>query len=147
MAHFAKLGVGNEVTQVVVVENSVILDENNVEQESLGQEFLRNLYNEPYANWKKTSYNTYKGQYYENGELAADQSQAFRKNFAENGMIYDESLDAFIEKERYPSWTFNSTTGCYDPPVAKPDDGRSYLWNELTNEWVLRSYGDYPVSE
>jgi len=147
MAYFAKLETGNEVTEVVTVENSVILDENNVEQESLGQEFLRNLFNEPYANWKKTSYNTYKGQYYENAELAADQSKAFRKNFAEKGMIYDESLDAFIEKQRYPSWTFNSTTGCYDPPVSMPEDGRSYLWNELTNEWVLRSYGDYPVSE
>ena len=36
MAHFAKLDGDNKVTEVVVVDNSVIEDENGDEQESLG---------------------------------------------------------------------------------------------------------------
>ena len=36
MAHFAKIGTDNIVTNVIVVNNEDILDENNVEQEALG---------------------------------------------------------------------------------------------------------------
>ena len=45
MAHFAKLGVGNIVETVEVVSNNVLLDENGKEQEQLGVNFLRELYN------------------------------------------------------------------------------------------------------
>ena len=44
MAHFAKLDENNVVTQVVVVNNAVITDENDQEVESLGVNFLRNLF-------------------------------------------------------------------------------------------------------
>ena len=43
MAYFSKLDDKNGVTQVTRVNNSVLLDENGVEQESKGIEFLRNL--------------------------------------------------------------------------------------------------------
>ena len=36
MAYFAKIGNGNIVEQVIVVNNSVITDENGIEQEQLG---------------------------------------------------------------------------------------------------------------
>ena len=39
MAHFAKIGIGNIVEQVVVLANDVIKDENNVEQENKGVQF------------------------------------------------------------------------------------------------------------
>ena len=42
MAHFAKLGKGNIVEQVVVVNNEVITDANNKEQEQLSIDFLNN---------------------------------------------------------------------------------------------------------
>ena len=56
MAHFAKLDGDNKVTEVVVVDNSVIEDENGDEQESLGQAFLKGLYGDDTV-WQQTSYN------------------------------------------------------------------------------------------
>ena len=78
MAHFAKLE-NNIVIAVHSVVNEVLKDSNGVEQEQLGIDFLRNLYNEPNAIWKQTSYN-----------------KNFRKNYAAIGYRYDEQEDAFI---------------------------------------------------
>ena len=39
MAHFAQLDLNNLVTQVIVVSNNEIQDENGLEQESKGIEF------------------------------------------------------------------------------------------------------------
>ena len=33
----------------------------------------------------------------------------------------------------YPSWTWNGTT--WKAPVAYPDDGGDYVWNEDSGEW------------
>ena len=46
MAHFVKLDDDNIVVDKVVVNNDVILDENGDEQESLGIQFLKDLYND-----------------------------------------------------------------------------------------------------
>ena len=46
MAHFAKIDENNAVIKVVAVSNNVITDENGVEQESLGIEFLKKDLNE-----------------------------------------------------------------------------------------------------
>jgi hypothetical protein len=58
MASFAKLNSANIVITVESVVNEVLKDSNGVEQEQLGIDFLRTLYNEPNAIWKQTSYNT-----------------------------------------------------------------------------------------
>jgi len=78
MAHFAKLE-NNIVIAVHSVVNEVIKDSNGVEQEAIGIEFLRKLYNEPNAIWKQTSYN-----------------KNFRKNYAAIGYRYDEQEDTFV---------------------------------------------------
>ena len=58
MAHFAKIGrVGRTVVKVVVVNNDVITDGEGNEQESLGQQFLKDLYDDQEAIWLQTSYN------------------------------------------------------------------------------------------
>ena len=49
MSHFSKLDENNIVVQVTGVDGSILVDENGVEQESKGVEFLRNLYKEPTA--------------------------------------------------------------------------------------------------
>ena len=59
MASFSKLDNNNIVTTVVSVVNKVITDNNGIEQEQLGIDFLKTLYNEPNAIWKQTSYNTH----------------------------------------------------------------------------------------
>ena len=111
MAHFAKLGIGNKVLQVVVVSNDVATNE------QAGINFLNNLYGTNDI-WKQTSYNS-----------------NFRKNFAGINFIYDESRDAFIEPQPYPSWTLNEDTCRYDPPIEKPEG--NYVWNELHRKWEL----------
>lgn len=76
MAHFAQLDENNVVQQVIVVNNSELLDENGVEQESKGIQFCQALLG---GTWIQTSYNG-----------------NFRKNYAGAGYVYDSQLDAFI---------------------------------------------------
>jgi len=52
---------------------------------------------------KRTSYNTYGGVHYTDGEPSADQTKAFRFNYAGIGFTYDETLDAFIPPKPLPS--------------------------------------------
>jgi len=123
MAHFAKLGVGNKVLRVTVVSNDVATTE------KAGEEFLQNLHGSRDV-WKQTSYNTIGGEHKLGGT-------PFRKNYAGVGYTYDQSRDAFIEPKPYDSWTLNETTCLWEAPVAYPEDGQRYLWNETTKQWDL----------
>jgi len=138
MAHFSKLGPGNVVIKVTLIVNSVITDVNGIEQEQLGEDFLNQLYNTRDV-WKKTSYNTRGGKYYNSDNtLASDQSKAFRKNYGTEGFTYNENIDAFIGPKFYDSWILNETTCLYEAPVTCPNDGRLYIWDELRLEWIRR---------
>ena len=117
MAHFCKLGVGNIVQQVVVVNNEVITDNDGNEQEQLGVDFLNNLYGTRDV-WKQTSYNG-----------------NFRKNYAGKGYTYDQERDAFIPPKPFNSWTLNEETCLWEAPTAYPDDGKFYNWNEENQTW------------
>ena len=127
MAHFAKLDESNIVTTVNVVHNSELLVD-GTENEQKGINFLKKLYNWDY--WKQTSYNTTGGVHKLGGT-------SFRKNYAGIGYTYDADRDAFIAPQPYPSWTLNDDTCLWDPPVAYPDDGQIYEWNESTTSWDL----------
>jgi hypothetical protein len=60
MAHFARVE-NNTVREVIVVNNEVLLDENNVEQESIGAKFCADTFG---GEWVQTSYNAnFKGKY------------------------------------------------------------------------------------
>ena len=63
----------------------------------------------------------------------------FRKNFAGIGGTYDKTRDAFIPVKPFPSWTLNETTCRWDAPVAYPDDGKTYLWNEATTNLIEKT--------
>lgn len=62
-----------------------------------------------------------------------DRSQ--RKNYAGIGFSYDATRDAFIPPQPFPSWTLNEDDCYWEPPVAMPDDGNRYDWNEDTQSW------------
>jgi len=116
MAHFARLNERNQVLNVEVVNNDVITDENGVEQEQIGIDFLTNLNN---GGWyKQTSYNG-----------------TIRKNFACKDYMYDTTRNAFIAQQPYTSWTLNETTCKWKAPTAYPDDGKNYYWHEDTTSW------------
>jgi hypothetical protein len=131
MASFAKIE-NNIVITVVSVVNEVLKDSNGIEQESIGVQFLRTLYNEPNSNWKQTSYNTKGGIHTEGGI-------PLRKNHAGIGYTYDTNRDAFISQKPYNSWILNEQTCLWDAPVAYPQDGNKYTWNEETLSWDLLS--------
>ena len=122
MAHFAKLGKGNKILKVHVINNEVITDNNGQEQEQLGVDFLNKTHNTN-AVWKQTSFNTYGGEHLLGGT-------PFRKNYAGIGYKYDETKDAFISPQPHISWTLNETTCLWEAPVAYPNDGKKYTWNE-----------------
>jgi len=111
MAHFTTLDESNIVIRVEVINNDVILDGDGVEQEQLGIDFLTSLYGT--GNYKQTSYN-----------------HNIRKNYAGKGYTYDATRDAFISPQSYPSWTLVEDTCQWQAPVAYPDDGKDYEWNE-----------------
>jgi hypothetical protein len=120
MASFAKLNSENIIITVESVVNEVIKDLNGVEQEQLGIQFLRTLYNEPNAIWKQTSYNN-----------------RIRKNYAGIGYTYDSEHDAFIPPKPFNSWILNETTCLWNPPIDKPNDDNEYIWNEEILNWEL----------
>jgi len=128
MASFAKIGLNNKVIEVLSVHNNVLKDSNGIEQEINGIDFLTKLTG--WAIWKQTSYNTHGGVHNKGGI-------PFRKNHAGIGYIYDEDRNAFIPKKPFNSWILNEQTCLWEAPVARPNDGKLYNWNETNLTWDL----------
>jgi hypothetical protein len=112
MSHFAKVENGI-VTQVIVIEQDVV---------------DTGLFGDP-ALWVQTSYNTYGGVHRLGGI-------PLRKNYAGIGYTYNSELDAFYAPQPYPSWTLNTDTCMWLPPVPMSIDGKMYIWNEETTSWI-----------
>lgn len=140
MANFAKLNTDKTVISVVVVDNVNITNSNGIEEENLGVQFLEKITGWPL--WKKTSYNTKAGKYYNQDGSEGDQTKAFRKNFAAINYIYDEIRDAFIPLKpiEYNSWILNETSCTWEAPIPYPNtetNGKKdeYTWNETNLSW------------
>ena len=118
MAHFAKVENGI-VTQVIVAE----------------PEFFDTFVDSTPGQWIQTSYNTRGGVHYSPETGEPDGGVALRKNYAGIGYTYDAARDAFIPPQPYPSWNLNEDTCLWEPPIAYPDDGNMYIWNEDTQQW------------
>jgi hypothetical protein len=116
VSHFAKLDENNIVTFVTVGR-----------QEDDGKE--AELCARTGDVYKQTSYNTH-------GGVHALGGTPFRKNYAGIGYTYDAGRDAFIPPKPYASWVLNEGTCLWDAPVAYPDDGKRYSWDEATISWV-----------
>ena len=80
MAHFAQLDENNVVMQVIVVNNTELLDESGQESEAKGIAFCQSLFG---GTWKQTSYNA-----------------NFRGKYAGVGDKYDPVVDEFIALEQ-----------------------------------------------
>lgn len=119
MAHYAFLDENNIVTEVIVGKDE---NEDGVDWEAHYSVFRS-------QSCKQTSYNTY-------GGLHTLGGTPFRKNYAGIGYTYDRVRDAFIPPQPYASWTLNENTCLWDAPVAYPDDGKRYTWDEATTNWV-----------
>ena len=120
MAHYAKVR-DSKVLKVLVAE----------------ADFFDSFVDNSPGEWIQTSYNTRGGVHYEpnTNTPSGDQSKALRKNYAGVGWIYDTERDAFYEPQPFASWTLNESACRWDAPVAYPDDGNEYNWNESTKAW------------
>ena len=127
MARFAELDVSKRVIRILVLDDKDTQDENGNEVESVGAKYLHDGFG---GTWVRTSYNTQSGVHTLDGT-------PFRKNYAGIGYKYDEDRDAFIPPKPYLSWTLNEDTCNWEAPVAYPDDGQVYDWNEETTSWDL----------
>lgn len=112
MAHFAKVNNGI-VEQVIVAE----------------PEFFRTFVDSSPGEWIQTSYNTRGGVHLNGGT-------PLRKNFAGVGFTYDSVRDAFIPPKPYNSWVLDEDSCTWNPPVACPQDGKIYAWDESQQNWV-----------
>jgi hypothetical protein len=121
MAHYAKVNNGI-VEQVIVAE----------------ADFFDTFVDSSPGQWIQTSYNTRGGIHYgQDGQ--PDDGTPLRKNYAGVGFTYDSAKDAFIPPQPYTSWTLNNDTCLWEAPVAYPDDGQRYTWDESSTSWVLEN--------
>ena len=118
MAHFAKV-VSGKVDQVIVAE----------------PDFFDSFVDSSPGEWIQTSYNTRGGVHYDPETNEPDGGEQLRYNFAGVGYNYDAQADAFYPPQPYASWILNTDTYLWNPPVAMPDDGNMYVWNEETTSW------------
>ena len=110
MSHFAKV-VDGKVVNVIVAE----------------QEFFDTFVDSSPGTWIQTSYNTYGNKHPEDRPL--------RGNYAGLGYTYDATNDVFYAPKPFTSWILNNTTWLWEAPVAMPDDGKIYTWDEETTSW------------
>ncbi len=120
MAHYAFINSNNIVTQVIVGRDEDDLAEGVTSWEDyygerMGQTCLR------------TSCNTIGNEHTGGGT-------PFRGNYAGIGFKYDEDNDVFVPPQPYASWTLNASY-LWEAPVAYPEDGDVYVWNENRQEW------------
>jgi hypothetical protein len=113
MSHFAIIDENDIVTQVIVIEQDVI---------------DTGAFGDP-ASFVQTSYNTYGGVHSFGGT-------PLRKNFAGIGFKFDRVRDAFIPPKQFESWVLDDETCLWEAPVAYPNDGKRYFWDEPTLSWV-----------
>tara|TARA_B100002019_G_C20890684_1_gene413285 strand:- start:59 stop:418 length:360 start_codon:yes stop_codon:yes gene_type:complete len=116
MAHFARVRDGR-VQNVIVAEQDFI-------------DFISKSETEPGV-WIQCSYNTQGGVHLNGGK-------PLRKNFPSKGFLYNKKDDAFYAPQPFPSWTLNTTSYIWEPPVALPSDADTvrYRWDEENSEWV-----------
>jgi hypothetical protein len=120
MAHYAFLNMQNIVTEVIVGKDETDGPTNwEMHYGNIREQVC-----------KRTSYNTRGGVHSEGGT-------PFRKNYAGIGYTYDFARDAFIPPKPFDSWTLNENSCLWEAPVAMPDDGQQYNWNEETTSWDL----------
>ena len=119
MAHYAFLNENNIVIEVITGKDE---GEGGVDWEAHYGAYRK----QP---CKRTSYNT-------RGGVHANGGTPYRKNYAGIGYVFDETRDAFIPPQPFPSWVLNEDTCLWDAPVPYPQDGKMYTWSEDDQLWL-----------
>lgn len=164
MAHFAECRTdNNKVIRVISIDDS-LCEQNGGQNSAQCETFVSTFISDcewlkanefggtyPSTYWKRCSYNTRYGKHYVASDTqdftveSSDQTKAYRLNYPADGWIYNSNVDGFVEPQPFPSWTLNSNTGMYDPPVAEPttndvantiDEVTIRQWDEDNLRWT-----------
>lgn len=108
MAHFAEIDSDSKVLRVIVADTKEWCENN------LG------------GNWVQTSYNTFGGKHKLGGT-------PLNKNYAGVGYSWDGT--GFFAPKPFDSWKLNKDTYLWEAPIAMPNDGKIYNWNEKNLSW------------
>lgn len=111
MAHWAK------------VENGIVTQVNVVEDDFLQANPERYI-----GEWVKTSYNTLGGVHLLGGT-------PLHKNYAGIGYHWDGV--GFYTPQSFPSWSLNTDTYLWEPPIPMPTEGGPYRWVEADLNWQV----------
>ena len=129
MAYFSKIDSNNIVIDSIRVEDSVVM-ENGALSEQKGLEFLRKIFNEPDAIWKRTVKGMSEGINRNNG------GEVFRKNFGAIGTTYDANKDAFIgipllnpDDTECTTTIFNEDKCIWEKPTPRPTEPVGSTWD------------------
>jgi hypothetical protein len=58
-------------------------------------------------------------------------------SIAELGYTYNEKKSAFIPPQPFNSWILNDGSLLWEAPIPKPEDGKTYFWDEESTSWTL----------
>ena len=97
-----------EINSNGIVQRVIVAEQDFINSGLVGDSFL----------WVQTSYNN-----------------NFRKQFAGAGDTYDSTKNKFIRAQPFASWSLDENDD-WQPPIAKPNDGKSYDWDEDTTNWT-----------
>jgi hypothetical protein len=120
MGHYAKV-LNGIVQQVIVAE----------------ADFFDTFVDSSPGEWIQTSYNTRGNIHYAPNSNEPDDQPPLRGNYAGIGFIYDRQNDVFYPPQPFNSWTLSTETWLWQPPVAYPNDGKVYTWDEPNTTWKL----------
>jgi hypothetical protein len=80
--------------------------------------------------------------------MTPDGGTPIRANYPGVGYIYDKNytvgdyVGVFYASQPYPSWTLNTSTFLWEPPVAMPTaplaENQYYAWDEATKSWIVK---------
>lgn len=116
MAHFARLE-NNIVVDVHVVDNHNLHDENGIEQEQIGINYLKSLWGD--HRFVQCSYNG-----------------TIRKQYPGIGYSYDEANDIFVAPQPFSSWTLNENFDWVSPVVEPVVEFPMVAhWSEEKLDW------------
>ena len=115
MSHWAEIDDTNKVIRMTVGDNN----------DPAGDEGYQWLLDNLGGTWIKCSYNG-----------------SIRNKYPSLGDTYSVEHDAFIDPKPFESWVFNDFTLNWEAPIAKPDDGNRYGWNESKQEWEKLNEAD-----
>lgn len=117
MALYGLLDENNIVINVIVVADQDTKNADGNIDEQIGIAFCRSIFGED-TKWV----------------LGSDDGSV-RKNAIAVNSVYDEILDAIIDKQPFSSWILNEETVKWEAPIPYPQDGNFYGWREEKLAW------------